>query len=224
MWRLLRWLTSHVFGPIVLWYTKQDRVYKYRGINLLIKKGVFHPQFFFSTKFLLQAVEKVEFTNKQVLELGAGSGLISFYLASKGAQVTATDISTIAIEGLQVNKNNLKSTINIIHSDLFAQIPVQPFDYIIINPPYYPKNPNNQEEMAWFCGTEYEYFHKLFAQLGTYMQSNAMVWMSLSEDCNISQITEIAKNNKFAFKLTKQKRIVGELNYIYQIIKNEHGH
>ena len=219
MWKLLRWLTSHVFGPIILWYTKRDRTYHYEGLTLLIKRGVFHPRFFFSTKFLLRAIKKQELANKTALELGAGSGLISFYMANRGAQVTATDISTIAIEGLQVNKTNLKSTIHIIHSDLFAQIPAQSFDYIIINPPYYPKNPNNQEEMAWFCGTNHEYFHKLFVQLGNYMPLNTIVWMSLSEDCNITQIKQIAENNNFFLTLAHKKRIIGELNYIYQIIK-----
>lgn len=219
MWRILKWPLTRIYGPIIKWYLRHDRTYTYNKLTIVVKKGVFHPGFFFSTRFLLEIIGKQELKGKTILELGAGSGLISFYMASKGAHVTATDISTIAIEGLHLNNHKLNANITIIHSDLFDQIPQQPFDYIIINPPYYPKNPKNQEEKAWFCGVDYEYFHKLFNHIGSYMQRNATVYMSLSEDCNVKQIAEIAANNNYSFILIEKKRIIGELNFIYQIVK-----
>ncbi|TAE82370.1 MAG: class I SAM-dependent methyltransferase [Bacteroidetes bacterium] len=218
MWKLFRRLTTNVFRPIVSWYLKQDRTFTYKHLTLVVKKGVFHPGFFFSTKFLIEVIGKRELNSKTALELGAGSGLISFYMAGKGAQVTATDINTIAIEGLHLNNSKLNTNITIIHSDLFAQIPSQLFDYIIINPPYYPKNPTSQEEQAWFCGADYEYFYKLFEQLGAYVQRNTVIYMSLSEDCNVKQIAEIAAKKDYSFNLLEKKRIMGELNFIYQIV------
>lgn len=219
MWKLVRRITTNFLGPIILWYTKQDRIYGYEGTSILVKKGVFHPGFFLSTKFLLRVIKNYPFKNKTVLELGAGSGLISFFLATKKAVVTATDISTVAIEGLYLNNSRLHSNITIIKSDLFGQIPTQQFDYIIINPPYYPKDPQNEEERAWFCGQDHQYFIHLFAQIGPYTQQSTTILMSLSEDCYINQIMAIAESNNFFLTLIKKKRIMGELNFIYQIIK-----
>lgn len=220
MFKVIKWFLTNVSGPVIIWYLKKDRRYSYRGIDLLIKKGVFHPGFFFSTKFLLNTIDKIDVSSLKFLELGAGSGLISFYFAKKGAMVLATDINQKAIDSLEFNKLNLNSNIQILHSDLFSQIPKQTFDIIIVNPPFYPKNPKNQEEMAWFCGAEFEYFYQLFFQIGDYLNADSKVYMSLSVDCNIEKIQEIGAKSKFKFSLLEKKRILGELNYIYQIFKS----
>ncbi len=220
MSKILKWFLTNVSGPIIIWYLEKDRRYRYRGIELLIKQGVFHPGFFFSTKFLLNTIDKEDVFGLKFLELGAGSGLISFYFAKKGALVLATDINQKAIDGLEFNKLNLKSNIQILHSDLFSQIPKQTFDIIVVNPPFYPKNPQKQEEMAWFCGDEFQYFYQLFSQIGEYLKADSKVYMSLSVDCNIEKIQEIGSKSKFKFSLLEKKRILGELNYIYQIFKS----
>ncbi len=131
----------------MLQYLRKDRRYTYDGIDLLVKHGVFHPGLFFSTKFLLDTLRGEKLADKTVLELGAGSGLISFWCAARKAKVTATDINPVAIQGLQQNNRWVRPALQqIIQSDLFAHIPVQPFDYLIINPPYYPRRATNDAE------------------------------------------------------------------------------
>lgn len=219
MRKLVKFLVSRLYAPVLLHYLAQDRVYTFNGIELLIKKGVFHPAFFFSTRFLWSELKKHPLRDKTLLELGAGSGLIAFSAARAGAIVTASDISSIAISGLQENAQRLTLPVTIIQSDLFAAIPQQHFDYIIINPPYYPRNPENEAEMAWFCGPHFEYFQHLFAQVGNYMQRNTTVFMSLSEDCDRNKIKAIAAANRLNLILGKEKRIAWEQNYIYQVHK-----
>lgn len=219
MYRILKTLVSRLYAPLLLYYLKKDRWYSHSGVKLFVKRGVFHPGFFFSTRFLLAHVRQQILLDKKLLELGAGSGLISFYAAKRGAKVMATDVSNLAIEGLNMNSKQLNLPVQVVHSNLFQAIPVQTFDYIIINPPYYPQTPHNEQEMAWFCGKEFEYFKELFAGLAKYMQRNTCVLMSLSQDCNLERITGIANANGFDFILLRKKRIMWELNYIYQIIK-----
>ncbi len=205
-------------GYLVLWYLRKDRYYTYKGIKILVRNGVFHPAFFFSSKLLLHEVLKQNIANKRVLELGAGSGLISFHLASKKAIVTATDISQMAIDGLKENKDNLNVEMTIIKSNLFDDIPLQSFDYIIINPPYYPKKPTNDAEKAWYCGENFEYFEKLFYQLEPYTHPQSVVLMSLSEDCDFQKIASIAAKYNLLFKEYINKMTLWERNYIYKIV------
>ena len=205
-------------GYLVLWYLRKDRYYTYKGIKIRVRNGVFHPAFFFSSKLLLHEVLKQNVANKKVLELGAGSGLISFHLASKRAIVTATDISQMAIDGLKENKDNLSLEMTIIKSNLFDDIPLQSFDYIIINPPYYPKKPTNDAEKAWYCGENFEYFEKLFYQLEPYTHPQSVVLMSLSEDCDFQKIASIATKYNLLFKEYINKMTLWERNYIYKIV------
>jgi release factor glutamine methyltransferase len=181
--------------------------------------GVFHPGLFFSTKLLIEYISKYDLKNKNILELGAGSGLISVYCAKQNANVTASDISSIAIENTKQNAEQNNVTIEVIESDLFDRIEVKKFDYVIINPPYFPKNPQNEKEFAWFCGNDFQYFRKLFAQIGNYINSDSKIIMVLSEDCDIEMIKKIGKQSLFVFTKCNEQKIWGEMNYIFEISK-----
>jgi len=143
--------------------------------------------------------------------------LISIYCAKQNAVVTASDISAIAIENIKLNALSNNVSINIIKSYLFDEIPKQDFDFVIINPPYFPKDPKNESESAWFCGSDFHYFKKLFSQLSNYKTSNSIVLMILSEDCDVSRIKSIAEENNFNFSLVFQKKVLWEENFIYRI-------
>lgn len=79
----------------------------------------------------------------KVLDLCTGSGCIAIAVAknSKTALVTATDISTAAMEIARENvaRHNVASQVDLIESDLFAGIPCGlKYDVIASNPPYIP--------------------------------------------------------------------------------------
>lgn len=179
--------------------------------------GIFHPAYFFSTKFLLKHILRQDLQGKTFLELGAGNGLISIAAAKKQAQVTSSDISLKVVELLHENAKSNHVILQIIHSDLFDAMPEIQFDIIAINPPYYPKNPRNAFEQAWYCGENFEYFEKLFSQLAAFCSTQTQVLMVLSEECDLDRIKTIAKNNKFDMYVKEKKRIYWEMNYIFEI-------
>lgn len=198
-------------------YTRKEREYSYNNISVKVLPGVFHPGLFISTKMLLNFVDTLNLKSKNFLELGAGTGIISILAAKKGATVYASDISSKAVENVKLNaaKNNVQ--INIFTSDLFKNIPDMQFDYIIINPPYYSKDPREEEEYAWFCGSNFEYFKSLFNSLSNYIGKDSKVFMILSEVCDIQKIKSIGMENEFVWKLKMNKQFWGEKNYIFEI-------
>lgn len=217
--RFLKPLIHRVYQPLLLRYLARQRSYRYRDIRIKVHPGVFHPGLFFSTKILLQYLTGQALAGKFFLELGAGSGLISVFAARQDARVTASDISQAAIANIQENAHMNHATVKTIHSDLFANIPDQRFDWIVINPPYYPRNPANESEHAWFCGEDFQYFHKLFSQLGNFISTDNQVIMILSEDCQIERIKALAGENKIAMSPILQKRVWGEGNFIFRLTR-----
>lgn len=199
-------------------YISKQRKYTYEGITVQINEEVFPPKFTISTKILLEYIKPLDLKDKNFLELGCGSGIISLFAASKGATVTASDINQTAITILEEAAINNEISINVVYSDLFESLQNQQFDYIIINPPYYPKAPQNDKEYAWFCGENFEYFEKLFKQLPNNLSPNT--WMILSEDCKIDHIKQLAIKNGLFFKLILEKSVVREKNYIFKIEKS----
>ncbi|CAM1373106.1 methyltransferase [Tenacibaculum xiamenense] len=217
----MRSVIKYILDPVIkkafLWYHSKPRKYSYHGITVTVLPEVFPPHFTLSTKILLNFINKLDLIGKTVLELGCGSGIISMFSASKNAHVTASDINKIALRNLKLEskKNNLP--IQVIYSDLFDNINQSFFDYIIINPPYYPRSPKNTQEKAWFCGKDFEYFEKLFSQLVS-RADHKNAYLILSEDCDFKAINEIAEKNNLQLKCVLEKKVFFEKNYIYSIL------
>jgi release factor glutamine methyltransferase len=218
---ITKFILNKTCKPLVEKYLAHPRNYQYKGMTFLVQPGVFHPGIFFSSKFFLNYLLSFPLKNKSLLELGVGSGFISLNASRAGALVTATDISHAAIENSAFNAKQLSQNIQLIHSDLFEMLPKQYFDFIVINPPYFKKNPTIEADYAWYCGENGEYFIRLFSKLQNYMHKNSIVLMVLSDECDLELIKKIALENKFSFNQVKQKRFLWEMNFIFQIEPKE---
>ena len=217
MRKLLKKITHPFLKLGLRLYYWKPRTFCYNNICIKVHPDVFPPQLTFSTKILLDFISELNLENKTFLELGCGSGIISLLASKKGATVTASDINKTALAFLETNASKNKLKLKTICSDLFQNLENQIFDYIIINPPYYPKIPKNIKEQAWFCGENFEYFEKLFLQLPNSLSSETNCFMILSQDCEIEKIKAIALKNAIPFELVLEKKELVETNYIFKI-------
>jgi release factor glutamine methyltransferase len=86
-------------------------------------------------------------TPLRILEIGTGCGAIAIALSVElrdGIQITATDLSTPALEVAEANARNLgvEESIEFVEGDLFNHLDssTRPFFMIISNPPYIPSH------------------------------------------------------------------------------------
>ena len=205
--------------PLTRWYLRKDRKFVYNGITTYVFPTVFHPGFFHSTRFILSYLSDEHLAGKSFLELGCGSGLIAIKAAKAGANVTASDLSLKAIENTKYNANLNHTFIKIVYSDLFDNIEKIPFDWIVINPPYYARKPESEQDLAWYCGEDFEYFKKLFASLNDYMHSQTQVVMALTKAADVDSIKKIAKDYNFGFELLKENSVFfDEKDFLFKIV------
>ncbi len=205
--------------PITRWYLAKERSYSFEEIKIKIYPTVFHPGLFYSTKILINYLKQQKLKNLKILELGAGSGLISIYAAKRNADVTASDINPIAIENLKLNATLNEVKIEIVQSDLFDALYQTDFSLIIINPPYYPKNILTQSDLAWYCGENFEYFKKLFFQLNDRLNQHCRCLMILSEDCDLLEISSLASKHSLRLKKVYEEKGRIENNFVFEITK-----
>lgn len=75
-----------------------------------------------------------------ILDMGTGSGgiAVAFALAFRKASLIASDFYPEALKVARENthRHQLTERVEVIESDLFCEIPKQPFDWILCNPPY----------------------------------------------------------------------------------------
>lgn len=212
-------LLSPVLQRFAKYYFSTPRPFNYKGIKGVVLPDVFYPIFTISTKLIMDFIDPFDLKGKSFLELGCGTGMISTLAAKKWAMVVASDINPAAIENAKLNAEKNDVELQPVLSDLFEKLPHQIFDYILINPPYYPKDPVNKAEEAWYCGSNFEYFKKLFGQLGNYFNQDSQVYMILSEDCELEKIKNLAGEKQLSFELVFQTKRQGEENYIFRILK-----
>jgi len=218
---ILKRITKPFLNAGLKFYYRKPRKYSYRDIEVIVHPEVFPPHLTLSTKILLDFISELNLKNKTFLELGCGCGIISLLASKKGAVVTASDINKTALDylGKASEKNNLK--IDCIYSNLFENLQGKQFDYIIINPPYYPKKTKSIKEQAWFCGENFEYFKNLFKQLPQFISEENYTYMILSEDCEIEKIKSIASENNIQFETVSETKKAGEINTIFSIKQND---
>jgi release factor glutamine methyltransferase len=198
-------------------YQTTPRRYSYAGFRITVAPGVFHPGLFISTGILLRYIGKMELTGKRFLELGCGTGILSLLASSRGAVATATDINPAAVGNARENAIKNRLEVETIESDLFAAIPGRSFDLVVINPPYYPKDPADLSGSAWFCGSDFGFFKRLFPQLRARSRPGQQVLMILSQDCDENRIRQIALDSGIALSIVHTEKRWGEWNYIYSL-------
>ena len=214
---VLKHIVARTYKPFLERYLSRTRTYKYDGIELEIPPEVFHPGFFSSTQLLLKYILELPLKQMRVLELGAGSGLISMAVSREEADVSASDINRIAIDYIGRNCKRNSLSIKTINSDLFDDIPPQVFDIIAINPPYYKKTPVKPIDHAWYCGEKGEYFFKLFSQLENFIHQKSEVIMVACDGCDIQMIQKAANDHGYDLQCVLIKPALLERNFIFKI-------
>ncbi|WP_261450427.1 methyltransferase [Marinilongibacter aquaticus] len=165
---------------------------------------------------MLNWIKGQELLGQSFLELGCGSGAIALFAAKRGAVVVASDINRVALLALHKNAKENNVALEIIESDLFRSIPYRQFDWIVINPPYYPQKPASIKESAWFCGENFEYFSQLFTALSE-KNWGRNIAMILSEDCDLTRIQDMAKTQSIEMTILESFANRFEKNYIFQL-------
>src|SRR5688572_30077963 len=106
----------------VQWYLRKPREFNHGTIKLIVAPGVFHPGFFFSTRYVLEFLNKQNLGGQRFLEVGCGSGIISILAAQKGADVTAIDINRKAVTNTIDNAARNTVKVQVTMSDLFDNV------------------------------------------------------------------------------------------------------
>lgn len=164
---------------------------------------------FFSSGVLAAEIERTQLGGRSVLDVGCGTGVLSLVAARAGAVVTAIDVNPHAVRATIDNAAANDLAVEVLLSDLFAGLRDRRFDLIVVNPPYFAKDPVDDAERAWFAGVDLGYFERFFAGLGDHMTERphpGSVLMVLSEGCDMHAIEAAATRHQFRLTAVGRRR------------------
>ncbi|MEO5762338.1 MAG: class I SAM-dependent methyltransferase, partial [Vicinamibacteria bacterium] len=179
------------------------------GFHLEIPPGVLHPGHFASSQFLARHLGTLPYQNKWVADIGTGSGLLALVVANKGATVTALDINPQAVTCARDNafRNGLGDRITAIESDVFGAVPpVMRFDYVVTNPPFYPRDARDLADQAFAAGSRYDFFITLTHQIRNRLTEKGMLILVHSSDVNFAPIADMFASRGLIEHSVRHKR------------------
>jgi methylase of polypeptide subunit release factors len=123
------------------------------GLIVDVPAGVYHPLPDSSSEFFIRNIRAMNSrVIKKTLEIGAGCGIISLFIAANWTSRTvATDISPVAVKATLDNADLNGLSLTAFQSDLFEEIEEGDFDLIIFNTPMIDKTPENDIEKYSLC-------------------------------------------------------------------------
>jgi release factor glutamine methyltransferase len=189
----------------------------------MVFPGVFHPGLFLSTTLLLDALDQVPLKkDSSVLDLGTGTGICAIFLAMKGAQATATDISPLAVRCARANVaiNFMEDRVRVLEGDLFLPVEGETFDLVVFNAPYYEGNPRDWSEYAW----RGERVLNRFAQgLAEHLHERGRALLTASTELDLSMVRQDLRENGFEVHEICRRRIPGETMFVYECVRPHLG-
>ncbi|MGW7819931.1 HemK2/MTQ2 family protein methyltransferase [Streptomyces puniciscabiei] len=103
----------------------------------LVLPGVYTPQD--DTELLAESLrEEAPPPGARVLDVGTGSGALALEAARRGAEVTAVDVSRLAVWTARMNAWLTGLPVRIRRGNLFGPVRGRTYDLILANPPYVP--------------------------------------------------------------------------------------
>lgn len=191
------------------WYKKGLEI---KTLNLTLHPfyGTYFPTRFDHLKLFDKYLKKYEGAKNNAIEIGVGSGVLSFQLIQNGFKnIFATDTNKNAIIGVEEESKRLgfedKITLN--HGDLFENCDVKA-DVIVFNPPWLLAKHKLEEGIDKAMYYEEDLFPRFFEQAQKHLSPEGKIVLIFSnlaqvvDDQSIHPIIqELQKNNRFRKEL-----------------------
>ncbi len=120
---------------------KRARI-RLKDIVLELDEGVYKPAE--DSLLLLDSIESLGSLRRlKCLDVGTGTGIAAIYMARRGCETFATDITEESVELAYRNARINGVTLHVTQGDLMEHFRDSSFDIVTFNPPYLPESPSD---------------------------------------------------------------------------------
>lgn len=187
-----------------------------------IRPTVFNPKDFVSSEVFVNYIKSMDLDGSNILDMGAGSGVVSIFAASKGAMCTAVDINPVAVKCINENiiQNHFTKKITAVESDLFESRLLQGklYDIIFFNPPYYKGSPGNNFERAFKGGPKLEVIDRFLEDAKNFLVPQGSLCILISSDMDVEEFYGRLKTYGYIHKILHTNKKTFETFYIIEAV------
>ncbi len=163
-------------------------------------------------------------TNKTVLDLCTGTGIVAVKMALSGAnKVVAVDLNPEAVKNAKFNAKKLGlGQVDARVGSLFEPVDNMTFDIIAINPPYTAKKPADKTEIC-FWDEDNATIKRFFATYKKHLNPKGTAYLAWADFSSLELIEGLAKENNTTLKLVESRKSGSGLAtfLVYRLIDTE---
>jgi len=192
------------------WYEKGIEI-KTLDITLKPYYNTYFPTRFDHLKLFDKWLKKYEGSKENAIEIGVGSGILSFQLIQNGFKnIFATDTNKNSIIGVAEESKRLgyEKHITLHHGDLFEGCDIKA-DLIVFNPPWLPAKHELEEGIDKAMYYEEELFPRFFEQAKEHLAPEGKVVLIFS---NLAEVVDEESIHPIIEELRNHKRFRKELH------------
>jgi release factor glutamine methyltransferase len=181
--------------------------YFYKDLTLDVTESVYMPKE--DSELLAKCIEDMNIYNKNCLEIGCGSGLLSIIMVKRGAFVMAIDTNSEAVTAAKRNAEQNKVKINAFVSDMFENVKGT-YDMIVFNPPYLPVD--DWETDATYAGgkTGRDIIERFIKDVKSYLNPDGVVLLLISSLTGEEEVLEMFKKHGMKTRVAARQKIPWE--------------
>jgi len=216
----IRPLLFRLLYPLHSYFNRASRLTQVDGLSLRVAPEVFDPGRHFSSKILARHLMQFDLQDCRLLDMGTGSGIIGITAAQKGATVTAVDINPAAAQLAAANAQALQvaEKMRVLCGDLFAPIEeALPFDWIVFNPPFFPRPTTRSLQAAYHAGEDYATIIRFLQQAKNFLAPAGRILLILSSDMNLFELQAMCDRQSYRVAHCEIKPHLFEQFYLVQL-------
>jgi release factor glutamine methyltransferase len=224
--RRIRPILFRMVYPVHLYLNRHARQKRINGLVLRIEPQVFDPGRHFTSKILARYVRRLNLAGCRLLDMGTGTGIIGIAAAKEGARVTAVDVNPAAVQLATTNANVLGvgNAMRVLYGDLFSSIPaVERFDWMVFNPPFFPRPATHPLEAAYNAGEKYAVISRFLQEARGFLAPAGRILLILSSDMNLSELQAMFDQGNYRIAQCDITPHLFELFYLVQLQPIEQG-
>ncbi|HLD78964.1 MAG TPA: class I SAM-dependent methyltransferase [Candidatus Nanoarchaeia archaeon] len=181
-----------------------------KGLKVVVKKGVFTPDpgVTNSSKIILDNLTDVR--DKDILDIGTGSGVIALYSAFHGAKrVVATDVDDKALDNTKENVKRycLEDRVEVVRSNLFDNVNGM-FDYVVANLPILDEAWNIEQPTT-------SLMERFLSQSPGFVKPGGKLYFAWASFSDAGPVKDLCKKQGYDFKVISERK----LGYTWHLFK-----
>lgn len=192
---------------------RKPETFDVEGIEIVVNPGVFPPAT--DTKLLISHIK----CNKshRILDITTGSGAAALTAGLQGASGLAVDINPLAVQNARENFQRHRVSMQAIESNLYVNVPLEQFDYIYANGPFF--EGNIEEPMDYACYGASTFIGELLSGIRTYLKPRGKLLIVMSAWSDLNHFKKTAEKNHLLISLkSTRKSDDGQRSYhLYEV-------